>query len=258
MKSSLGKAVSQPLVRLQGITKSFGHVQALRGVDIEVHAGEVVGIAGDNGSGKSTLMNILSGVLAPDEGSIAIQGQQFPYLTTMQTLSMGIATVFQDLALDTLRDATANIFLGQEKKRLGVLLDRKAMREEARQLLQDLHIDLPFMDTPVCNLSGGQRQAVAVARALHRGKQLIIFDEPTAAMGLKESITTLQRIAQLAERGLGVIVICHNIPHLVGIATRIYVMRHGAVAQHFTGDFSLQHVQALLLEGAKDLPNYVR
>ena len=223
-----GLSVQAPLVELRDIAKSFGNVRALRGVSLTLHPGKIAAIVGDNGSGKSTLINILSGNLKPDSGSIAIDGRRFPKLTPKLAMRAGISTVYQDLSLDDYRDATANIFLGCEITRFG-LLARKTMRQKAAELMRMLEVDISDISAPVKMLSGGQRQAVAVARAVHRGEKLMIFDEPTAAMGVRESNAVLQLVERMAKKGFSVLIICHNLHHVLSIADKICIMRHGRI-----------------------------
>ena len=223
-------AAGTTLVEAVGICKSFGHIEALRGVDFSVRSGEVVAVVGDNGSGKSTLIKILSGALQPDRGEIRIDGTRYARLTPGLSLSKGISTVYQDLSLDDFRDAAANIFLGDELTRFGIFLDRKRMRRIAEGLLSELNIALPDISLPVREFSGGQRQAVAVARALRHGKRLVIFDEPTAAMGVRESSAVLGMIAELSRRNIAVVVVSHNMQQVVDAADRVCIMRRGRIA----------------------------
>ncbi len=216
------------LLRVKGIKKAFGHVEALRGVSLEAYAGQVLAIVGDNGAGKSTLIKILSGVLAPDAGEIELDGQSFRKLTPKLALAYGISTVFQDLALVNTQDIVENIFLGKELRRFGVLTKKK-MRQEAVRLLLRLGIQIPGYDVLVKDLSGGQRQSIAVARAVHQGGKLLIFDEPTAAMGLKETAAVEALIKKLAESGFGIIIISHNIPQVFHLSDFVCVMRQGSV-----------------------------
>lgn len=217
-----------PIVRVQNIEKSFGHVRALRGVSLDVRTGEVLAIVGDNGAGKTTLIKILAGVHAPDGGEIHFNGSRCHRLTPKAAIVLGISTVFQDLSLVECRDVTSNIFLGREE-RWGPFIRKRVMDAMARRLLEGLKIDIPFLNIPVGLLSGGQRQAVAVARAIRQGGRLIIMDEPTAAMGLKESATVLALIERLRSQGFAVVLISHNLHNVFAVADRICVMRHGRI-----------------------------
>lgn len=237
-----------PLVELRDITKNFGNVQALRGVSIMLYPGEITAIVGDNGSGKSTLINILSGNLKPDSGTIAIDGKPFPKLTPKLTMKSGISTVYQDLSLDDYRDTVSNIFLGSELTSFG-LLSRGKMRRKAIELLQMLEIGISDITLPVKTLSGGQRQAVAVARAVYRGEKLMIFDEPTAAMGVRESNAVLRLVEQMAQKGFAVLIICHNLHHVLSIADKICIMRHGRILQKIDKrSATLEEVQRLITD----------
>lgn len=237
-----------PFVKIQGIKKSFGNVVALSGVDLAVYPGQITAIVGDNGSGKSTLINILSGNLKPDAGTIYIEDKSFTYLTPKQSMDAGISTVYQDLSLDDYRNVAANIFLGNELTRFG-LLSRGEMRREASRLIQTLDIELPDINLPVKFFSGGQRQAVAVARAVYGGKKLMIFDEPTAAMGVRESQAVLRLIKQMAMRNFAVIIVCHNLHQVFTIANTICIMRHGRILKIVgTENISLDEVQQLIID----------
>lgn len=239
----------QPFLKAQGITKSFGSIEALRGVDFQVSAGQVAAIVGDNGSGKSTFIKVLSGNIRPDGGTLQIEGTSYAHLTPKQSLEAGISTVYQDLSLDDYRDVAANIFLGNELTVGGIFLRRKEMRRIAQQLIEELNIGIPDITLPVGGFSGGQRQAVAVARAVHHGKKLVIFDEPTAAMGVRESAAVLSLIRQLAQRGMAVIIICHNMHQVFDIADSIWIMRHGRIYRQVDRkDTSLEEIQQLIAQ----------
>lgn len=233
-------------LEVHDIVKRFGPVTALNGVSLQASLGEILAIVGDNGAGKSTLIKILSGVLVPDAGTITIDGKSYTSLTPKTALKAGISTVYQDLALADTRDVAANIFLGRELTKWG-FLDSKQMYAQAKRLIEDLGINIPDVRLPVAVLSGGQRQGTAVARAIHQGGKLFIFDEPTAAMGLKESKTVLELIKKLAGQGLGVIIISHNLQQVFEISHRICVMRHGKiVAVVRTADTSMEEVVAMI------------
>jgi ABC-type sugar transport system ATPase subunit len=222
------EVVEPPLVELRGISKTFGHVQALQGADFSLYPAEVVGLVGDNGAGKSTLIKIIAGVYQPDAGTIRVNGSPVTLHNPRDAMDFGIATVYQNLALVDQRDVAANIFLGRELVR-GLVLDRSRMLDESAQVLQDLRIDIPSPQTPVGLLSGGQRQAVAIARAVHqgRGTRLVIMDEPVAALGIEESRKVLRLITRLKDQGRAVIVISHNLEHVFSVADRIVVLRRG-------------------------------
>jgi ABC-type sugar transport system ATPase subunit len=217
-----------PLLELRGISKAFGHVQALQGVDFSLYPGEVVGLVGDNGAGKSTLIKIIAGAYQPDAGTIRVNGSLVNIRNPRDAMAQGIATVYQNLALVDQRDVAANVFLGRELVR-GLVLDRSRMLQESAQVLEDLRIDIPSAQTPVGLLSGGQRQAVAIARAVHqeRGTWLVIMDEPVAALGIEESRKVLRLITRLKDQGRAVIVISHNLEHVFSVADRIVVLRRG-------------------------------
>ncbi|MDY3869527.1 MAG: ATP-binding cassette domain-containing protein [Pyramidobacter sp.] len=239
----------KPVAEVRGLKKSFGRVEALRGVSLKIFAGEVLAIVGDNGSGKSTLISMISGAQPPDEGTVLVDGVPYSRLTAAQALSAGISAVYQDLSLDNFRDAAANIFLGNELTRWGFFLDRSKMRSICRQLLGELDISIPDITRPVGEYSGGQRQAVAVARAVLHGRRLVIFDEPTAAMGVRESAAVLKLIRQLARRGMAVVIICHNLHQVFDIADRVCVMRRGKIITSLCAcDTTLNDVQQIIMD----------
>lgn len=214
---------------LNNISKSFGKINALKDVSIDIEKNKITAIVGDNGSGKSTLIKILSGTLRPDEGNIHIEGKNYKYMTPKLAYENGIATVYQDLSLDNYRDVAGNIFLGKELTKFGFILDYKKMNNQTQILLESLDINIPYLKTPVGYLSGGQRQSVAIARAIFQGKNLIIFDEPTAAMGIKESKATNKLIKSLPNKGFSVLVISHDMHQVFEIADRIFIMRNGEI-----------------------------
>jgi ABC-type sugar transport system ATPase subunit len=218
-----------PLLQAVGVSKRFGHVEALIGVDFELHPNEVVGLVGDNGAGKSTLIKVLCGVHRPDEGTVFVGGREVRFHSPRDALKEGIAVVYQDLALVNSRDLAHNVFLGREPRR-GLTVDRRRMQREAREVLDSLRIQIPSVRSLVGVLSGGQRQAVAIARAVHQGGRLMIMDEPTAALGVQEQRKVLALIQELQAQGSAVIVVSHNLEHVFSIADRIVVLRGGRVA----------------------------
>lgn len=222
-----GQPAGQPLIELRGISKTFGHVQALQRVDFSVYPGEVIGLVGDNGAGKSTLIKIISGAYQPDGGTILVDGAPVSFNSPRDAMRAGIATVYQNLALVDQRDVASNIFLGREPTR-GLILDRRRMLTESVEVLGQLRSDIPSVEIPVGLLSGGQRQAVAIARAVHESAaRLVIMDEPVAALGIEESRKVLRLIKQLKGRGHAVIVISHNLEHVFSVTDRIVVLRRG-------------------------------
>ena len=227
-----------PLLRLRGIRKSYGPVQALRGVDLDVAAGEVHALVGDNGAGKSTLINVMSGSVHADAGQIEFDGRPVRLHSPAAAAALGIATVYQDLALCENLDVVANLFLGREfsaRPLTGPLrrLREPQMHRRARQTLDTLSIRIPSLRTPVGSLSGGQRQAVAVGRAVLWGSRLVLLDEPTAALGVEQTAQVLRLIREVAARGLTVLVISHSLPDVFQVADRISVLRLGANAGTF-------------------------
>ncbi|MCC7451278.1 MAG: sugar ABC transporter ATP-binding protein [Anaerolineae bacterium] len=220
-------ASSQPILEMKGISKAFGHVQALNAVDFELYPSEVTALVGDNGAGKSTLIKVLSGVYTKDEGEIVIDGKRVEIHTPADAERYGIATVYQDLALVDVRDVASNIYLGREPRRLGILINFPRMYQEAREALNKLRIDLPSVRVNVGELSGGQRQAVAIARALARGRRIFLLDEPTSALGVEQQAKVNRLIADLKDQGNTIVVISHNLEHVFEVADRVIVMRRG-------------------------------
>jgi fructose transport system ATP-binding protein len=222
-----------PILQARALVKRFGHVVALNGVDFELYAGEITAIIGDNGAGKSTLIKTLSGAFQPDEGEILLDGEHVRFRSPLDARRAGIETVYQDLAVAPSLDIAANIFLGRELRRSGPVgyllraLDKRTMRREAARHFSELKIGIPSIGQAVENLSGGQRQGVAVARAAAWGRRLVIMDEPTAALGVKETRQVLDLILRVRERGLPVILISHDMPHVFELADRIQIMRLG-------------------------------
>ncbi|MEY9871582.1 simple sugar transport system ATP-binding protein [Streptacidiphilus sp. MAP12-33] len=224
--------MAEPLLEARGLVKRFGQVQALQGADFAAYAGEVVALVGDNGAGKSTLVNILSGVLAPDAGEILLDGAPVRFAGPQDAQRHGVETVYQDLSLAQDLDAPANLHLGRELLRGGLLgrlgvLDRPAMLREAVRAFADLGVTLKDPAAPVATLSGGQRQSVAVARAVAFAHRVVFLDEPTAALGVVQRARVLDTVRRVAERGIAVVLISHNMPEVLSVAHRVEVLRLG-------------------------------
>ncbi|MBM7769510.1 ATP-binding cassette domain-containing protein [Glutamicibacter nicotianae] len=231
----------EPILRARNLVKTFGRVVGLDGVSLDLYPGEVLAVIGDNGAGKSTLIKCLTGAEVPDSGELYVSGEQVSFKRPQDARAHGIETVYQNLAVSPALDVASNLFLGREIRKPGLLgsvlrmLDSKGMRKQAREELTRLGIStLQDVTVPVENLSGGQRQAVAVARAAAFGSKVVVLDEPTAALGVRESIQVLQLVRDLRERGLPVILISHNMPHVFDVADRIHIQRLGKCAATIT------------------------
>jgi fructose transport system ATP-binding protein len=229
-----GEGMTTPVLQAKGLTKRYGRVVAMDGSDLDLYPGEILAVIGDNGAGKSSLIKALSGALVPDSGEIRLDGTPVQFRSPMDARSAGIETVYQTLAVAPGLDIADNLFLGREERRAGVLgsvfrmLDRKHMRAEARRHMSELGVaTLQNIGQTVESLSGGQRQAVAVARSAAFGSKVVILDEPTAALGVKEGNRVLQLIRDVRDRGLPVILISHNMPHVFEVADRIHIQRLG-------------------------------
>jgi simple sugar transport system ATP-binding protein len=238
----------EPVLRAIGLRKRYGHVEAMRHVDVVVRYGEILGVVGDNGAGKSTFVKTVAGVHEQDGGQLFIDGNRVSFRSPNDAHKAGIEVVHQDLALAPDLPVWANLFLGRPRRARSVLgaigwLDKRSMRRDAMQQLNRLHIRLKSVDTAVENLSGGQRQAVAVARGVAWGSKLIVLDEPTNNLGVPEQLEVLQLVERLASQGLGVVIISHNLEHVFRIAHRIVVFRHGTtVANAFVKDTTHEEV----------------
>jgi fructose transport system ATP-binding protein len=225
---------ARPVLQAKGIVRTYGHVVALDGVDLELYPGEVLAVIGDNGAGKSTLIKCLSGAVAPNQGEMLLDGEPVQFRSPQDARTYGIETVYQTLAVAPALDIASNLYLGREVRKPGVLgsvfrmLDGAGMRKTAKEQMTSLGIGtLQNMGQAVESLSGGQRQAVAVARAAAFSSKVIILDEPTAALGVKESNQVLKLIVSIRERGLPVILISHNMPQVFEVADRIHIQRLG-------------------------------
>ncbi len=240
------------ILRAEGIEKRFAQVVALRGASCELRRGEVHAIVGDNGAGKSTLIKILSGVHRPDAGTITLEGSEVTIDSPRAARELGIETVYQDLALADQLDAASNLFLGREALLPPPLswfgfLNKKEMRRETTQAVARLKVGIPSVQQPVINLSGGQRQSIAVARAIAWGRRIVIMDEPTAALGVRESKMVLEMIRDIHEHGLSVLMISHNLPEVFLVADRITVLRLGrTIATIDTKDSSVEAVVGMM------------
>jgi len=231
----------QPILQARNLVKTFGKVVGLDGVSLDLYLGEVLAIIGDNGAGKSTLIKCLTGAEIPDTGELLVSGKQVHFKRPQDARAHGIETVYQNLAVSPALDVASNLFLGREERVAGPLgsifrvLDTKGMRRKAKAELIRLGIStLQDVTVPVENLSGGQRQAVAVARAAAFGSKVVVLDEPTAALGVRESNQVLQLVRDLRDRGLPVILISHNMPHVFDVADRIHIQRLGKCAATIT------------------------
>jgi ABC-type sugar transport system ATPase subunit len=226
--------MSEPILKVRGLSKRFGGVHAIENVSFELERGEVLALAGDNGAGKSTLIKTISGVHAPSAGEIWLRGRPVTFTTPREAREAGIETIYQDLALADNLDVGANVFLGRERmrRRFGILpaLDRRAMRTESARVVETLDIAMPRVDLPVRALSGGQRQAVAIGRAIFWNAEVLIMDEPTAALGVPEQRKVVALIKSLKAAGKAVIFISHNLGDIFSVADRILVLRRGRKA----------------------------
>ncbi|GAB37027.1 ATP-binding cassette domain-containing protein [Gordonia otitidis] len=222
----------RPLLEARGLSKRFGHVHVLRGVDFSVYPGEVTALIGDNGAGKSTLVKTLSGVLQPDDGQLFIDGEPTVINSPLHAREFGIETVYQDLALAPDLSAAENAYIGRELCRPGVLgrlgvLDKRSMRTKAEEAFRSLGTDLKDLDAPIAALSGGQRQSVAICRSAMWADRLVFMDEPTAALGVVQTRKVLDLIKRVAETGVAVVLISHNMPEILEVAHRVQVLRMG-------------------------------
>jgi D-xylose transport system ATP-binding protein len=240
-----------PVLELHGVSKRFGAVQALTDVDLEVHAGEVVALVGDNGAGKSTLVKTIAGVNPPDEGQIRWAGSPVTIHSPHDAQRIGIATVYQDLALADNLDVVGNLFLGSEITAGGVL-DEIAMEGRSRELLETLSIRIPSVRIPVASRSGGQRQTVAIARSLIGEPKVVMLDEPTAALGVEQTAQVLDLVERLRTRGLGVILISHNMVEVLAVADTVAVLRLGRNNGFFDAKRTNQEEIISAITGATD------
>ncbi len=248
-RSAMTQSPVSPLVAMTGISKRFGAVRALNGVNLEVYPGEVVALVGDNGAGKSTLVKILAGVYKPDSGTISFGGTPTSIANPSEAHDLGVATVFQDLALCDNLDIVSNLWLGRELTVRGVL-DHVEMETRSWALLRELSVRMPSVRARVATLSGGQRQTVAIARSLIGEPSVVILDEPTAALSVAAAAEVLNLIERLRERGLGVIVISHNITDVQAVSDRIVVLRLGRNNGNFRTDEVTNEIVISAITGA--------
>jgi fructose transport system ATP-binding protein len=245
-----------PILSARGLRKRYGQVTAIDGADFDLYPGEILAVIGDNGAGKSSLIKALAGAVIPDEGEIRLDGKRVNFKSPHEARDAGIETVYQDLAVSPALDIATNLFLGREKRRAGPLgsvlrmVDKKAMRAEADRQMKNLQIGIGSMSQAVETLSGGQRQGVAVARAAAWARKLVIMDEPTAALGVRESGQVLELIKRVRDHGLPVILISHNMPHVFEIADRIHIHRLGKRVAVVTPKTHTMHEVVGIMTGA--------
>lgn len=248
-----------PVLTVRGMHKSYGHVQALRGADLDVPAASVVGLVGDNGAGKSTMLKILSGVEKCDAGSIVLRGSAISIDSPAAARAHGIETVYQDLAIAPDLDAVGNLFLGRERRRAGMrgrlgVLDNASMRREAQQTFARLGVRITDITAPIATYSGGQRQGVAVARAAHWAQELLFLDEPTAALGVIQTRQVLDLIRRVRDTGVAVVLVSHSMPDVLAVCDRITVLRLGRrVADIPAAEASTERLVAAMT-GAGEVP----
>lgn len=250
---STDKTAGVPRISLRGIRKSFGSIEALRGVDLDVHSGECVGLIGDNAAGKSTLTKIISGTYVPDAGTMKVDGEEVKFSNPADARARNIEMVFQDLSLCDHIDVMGNLFLGREVSHWS-FLDQRTMRERAREMLDDLDIRIPRLNAKVEQLSGGQRQAIAIARAASFHPRILIMDEPTSALAVAEVEAVLRLINELKTRGVAVILITHRLQDLFDVCDRVAVMYEGTkVAERGIGNTSLEDLVKLIVGKGEDI-----
>jgi len=261
-KESAPLTARQPVLQARGLVKHFGRVVALDHADFDLMSNEILGVIGDNGAGKSTLIKVLAGAIIPDAGQVLMDGASVQFKSPMEARTAGIETVYQDLALSPALSIVDNLFLGREKRKPGLLgqlfrlLDRAEMRREARRHLNALGLfTIQSIRQPVETLSGGQRQGVAVVRATAFGSRVIIMDEPTAALGVKESRKVLELMLDVKKRGLPIILISHNMPHVFEVADRVHIHRLGKrIAVIDPKKFSMSDAVAIMTGAMKPPP----
>jgi simple sugar transport system ATP-binding protein len=251
MTTTADTKTQAPLVRLTDAGKNYGNIIALQGVTLEVSGSEVTCVLGDNGAGKSTLIKIIAGLHQHTHGTYEVEGEQVRFSSPREALDHGIATVYQDLAVVPLMPVWRNFFLGNEVRK-GPVMDRAGMRKTAKQELLDMGIDLRDVDQPIGTLSGGERQCVAIARAVHFGAKVLILDEPTAALGVKQAGVVLRYIIQARERGLGVIFITHNPHHAYPVGDRFLLLNRGrSIGYYGKDEITLAELTGLMAGGAE-------
>ena len=244
------------LVNLVGITKQFGGVRALKGVDLAINRGEVVALVGHNGAGKSVLVQILSGVFPPSSGEIKVGGKPVSFASPTDARRFAIETIYQTLALADNLDAPSNFFLGRELRTRFGFLDKKKMAQEAAKALRDLNPNFTDIERPVRQMSGGQRQAIAIARAIHFQVQVLIMDEPTAALGPHETAQVGALIQRLRDQGIGILLVSHDVRDVIRLADRIVVLKNGElVGALMAKDTNEDEVVDMIIRGRKLIPN---
>jgi fructose transport system ATP-binding protein len=256
-----GKGMTPPVLQATGLVKLFGRVVGLRGVDLTLYPGEVLAVIGDNGAGKSTLIKCLSGAMVPDEGELKVEGKTVHFRQTQDAREAGIETVYQTLAVAPALDIASNLYLAREIRRKGFLgnvlrmLDTKAMKQHASDHIKSLGIStLQNINQAVETLSGGQRQAVAVARTGAFGSKIVILDEPTAALGVRETNQVLRLVREMRDKGLGIILISHNMPNVFDIADRIHIQRLGGSAGVISPKTHSMQDAVAIMTGAMTVP----
>ncbi len=243
------------MLEVRGLTRTYGAVEALRDVSLALAPGEVVGVCGDNGAGKSTLMRLLAGAQAPSAGSIVLDGRPVHFGGPRDALAAGIAAIYQDLALAVDQSVYQNVFMGSELVRGTVVpglrtLDKRAMRERSRGYLDRLGIRLDSVDAPVSRLSGGQRQAVAICRALRWEARLVIMDEPTAALGVRETARVLELVRRLRDDGVAVLLVSHNMDDVIAVTDRVMLLRGGRkLGEVTTADTDADRLSHMVMSG---------
>ncbi len=255
--------MADEILRLRGVRKEYGAVQALRGVDLAMERGEVLALCGDNGAGKSTLIRLVSGAEMPTAGEIVLEGEPANFASPADALAKGVATIYQDLALAPRLQVYQNVFMGAELTRPCLLpflrvLDKKTMKRAAAGDLARLQVSLGDLEAPVSTLSGGQRQAVAISRALRWNAKLVIMDEPTAALGVKETAQVLELIRQLNAQGVTILVISHNMEDVLAVARRVVILKKGGkVGECLTAGLGSEELTTMVMTGnlgARALP----
>lgn len=243
------------MIQADQVSKSYGRVRALDRIDLALRRNELLALVGDNGAGKSTLAKIFSGVIRPDEGSLRINGRQVELKSSADALDHGIATVYQDLALVDTRDVAANLFLGREFRR-GLLVDKRRCHAEASVALRAIGATVGSTRTPVGMLSGGQRQAIAIARAVACGSEILILDEPTAALGVAEASKVVDQLVELKASGQSILMVSHNLQHVMQLADRIAVFQRGRLAGvRVTSETTPEEIVQLIMFGPPDVQN---